>query len=133
MSYNTVRLLLGSNLFDREKNLSTAKLLIKNNLGKIKKESQIIETIPEGFESEFNFLNQVLHLETIYSPFQLLKEVKKIEKQMGRTYIDNQQRYQDRLIDIDILTFNQIFFESNRLNLPHHQIYSRNFIKNILN
>ncbi|HLV24440.1 MAG TPA: 2-amino-4-hydroxy-6-hydroxymethyldihydropteridine diphosphokinase [Moheibacter sp.] len=133
MSHNTIRLLLGSNLFDREKNLSTAKSLIRNNLGEIKKESKIIETLPEGFESEYNFLNQVLHLETIYSPFQLLKEVKKIEKQMGRTYIGNQQRYQDRLIDIDILTFNQILFESSRLNLPHHQIYSRNFIKNILN
>lgn len=133
MSHNKVSLLLGSNLFDRNKNLTLAKSMIQNELGLIEKLSEIVETKPEGFESTNYFLNQVIHIKTNHSPFQLLQQVKKIEKQMGRVYLETEQKYQDRLIDIDILIFNQIKFESRKLSLPHHQVYSRKFVKNILN
>ena len=133
MSQNTIQLLLGSNLNDRKKNLEDAQSLIQKEIGGILKTSEIIETQPEGFDSEFSFLNQTLILVTSLSPIQLLHKIKHIEKEIGRIYIPTNQKYQDRIIDIDILLFNQIKFESTTLNIPHHQIISRKFVKKILN
>lgn len=133
MSHNKVVLLLGSNLGDRNKNLSDAQKLINTEIGEITSMSEIIESVAEDYESQNNFLNATLKVNTKLSPIVLLKKVKEIEQIIGRIYTDNQQRYQDRLIDIDILLFNDIKYESKKLNIPHPQIYYRNFIKKILN
>lgn len=133
MSQNTIQLLLGSNLNDRKKNLAEAKIRIQKEIGEILKTSEIIETHPEGFDSEFLFLNQTIILITSFSPIQLLLKIKEIEKEIGRIYLPTNQQYQDRIIDIDILLFNQIKFESSTLSIPHHQINSRKFVKKILN
>ncbi|MBA5629575.1 2-amino-4-hydroxy-6-hydroxymethyldihydropteridine diphosphokinase [Moheibacter lacus] len=131
MSQNTIQLLLGSNLNDRESNLKTARLCIEKEIGTIEKCSKIIETAPEGFESKYDFLNQIIQLNTVLSPMSILKTIKSIEKKMGRTYEKTDQKYQDRIIDIDLLVFNQIVFESKNLMVPHHQLFSRNFVKKI--
>lgn len=131
MSHNQVILLLGTNLGDKKQNIKTAKELINKEIGEIKKNSETIETNPIGFESENFFLNQALFIETHLSPIELLNNVKSIEKKMGRVY-STSDRYQDRIIDIDILAYNNIHFESKRLILPHHQITSRNFVKTLL-
>lgn len=133
MSHNKVVLLLGSNLGDRKKNLSNAKKLINTDIGEITSMSEIIESIAEDYESQNNFLNATLKVNTKLTPVTLLKKIKEIEQIIGREYTENQQRYQDRLIDIDILFFNNIKYESKKLNIPHPQIYYRNFIKKILN
>lgn len=131
MSYNQVILLLGTNLGDKKLNIKTACAFIDKEIGAIKKKSEIIETEPLGFDSVNIFFNQTVVVKTQLSPVQLLHKVKSIEKNMGRTY-SSDERYQDRIIDIDILKFNEIIFESKLLLLPHHQIDSRNFVKTIL-
>ncbi len=131
MSQNTVQLLLGSNLNDRNTNLETAQLMIEREIGEIEKRSDILETAPEGFESEHDFLNQIIQVKTCFSPISVLQIVKKIEKEMGRTYLETNQKYQDRIIDIDILIFNRIRFKSTKLEVPHPQVFSRNFVKKI--
>lgn len=133
MSHNEVILLLGTNLGDKNLNIQTAEELIGKRIGAIIKKSEIIETAPIGFNSEHNFFNQTLFIQTILSPISLLKEIKIIENEMGRIYLKkNQEKYEDRTIDIDILTYNQLFFECRILKIPHHQIDSRDFVKNLL-
>lgn len=134
MSHNQVILLLGTNLGDKNLNLQTAQELIGSKIGEITKMSEILETEPIGFDSENNFLNQTLWISTTFSPLKLLNEIKLIENDMGRIYTKekSETRYEDRIIDIDILFFNKIKYESNALILPHHQIFSRNFVKKLL-
>lgn len=131
MSQNTVILLLGTNLGDKEKNLETAKTHIIMEIGDVFDKSEILTTEPEGFESGHLFLNQTLKLKTGLSPIGVLNRIKKIEKIMGRIYLKTNQKFQDRLIDIDLLKFNNIKYESQSLIIPHPQIYTRNFIKKI--
>lgn len=132
MSYNEVILLLGTNLGDKKLNLDKAKINISHNIGEIVSKSKIIETVAEGYVSENLFLNQTVKIKTNKSPMKILERIKYIEKAMGRTYIESEQKYQDRVIDIDILLFNKIRFESQILTIPHHQINTRNFIKIII-
>lgn len=132
MSIHKVVLLLGSNLNDRKKNLEIAKSAIGSEIGMIVNESKIIETEPEGFVSANHFLNQTVVLETIKSPICTLKKCKEIEHKMGRVYLPTNQKHQDRIIDIDILTFDRIIFCSNSLTIPHPQIISRKFVKKIV-
>lgn len=134
MSHNQVILLLGTNLGDKNFNLKTAQNLISNKIGEITKMSEILETEPVGFDSENNFLNQTIWVSTEFSPVQLLKKIKLIENEMGRNYTKNRTacEYEDRTIDIDILIFNDLSYKSNILTIPHHQIFSRNFVKMLL-
>lgn len=132
MSQNRIHLLLGTNLNDREKNLRTAQIYIEKEIGAIGEKSKIIETKPEGFISENDFLNQIIVVNSELSPVSTLKIIKQIESKMGRVYLPTQQNYQDRIIDIDILFFNRIIFQSCILTLPHHQIISRKFVKKIM-
>jgi 2-amino-4-hydroxy-6-hydroxymethyldihydropteridine diphosphokinase len=131
MSQHEAILLLGSNSGERLIHLKNAEGLIEKEIGRIKKKSPIIETEPVGFESEFLFLNQTLLVETGLSPFGLLKTVKLIESKLGRIYLKTGQKYQDRVIDIDILTYNQLKFECGKLKIPHHQIITREFVQKI--
>lgn len=132
MSYNYVILLLGSNSGDRDFQLETAQFFIQKGIGEIKKKSKILETDPVGFDSINKFLNQALFVETSHSPVSLLKTIKDIERKMGRIYLETTQKYQDRVIDIDILKFNEITFESHLLSIPHHQIITRNFVNDLI-
>lgn len=131
MSQNHVILLLGTNLGDKEKNLKTAKTHIISEIGEIFDESEILTTEAEGYVSNHLFLNQTVKLRTEFSPIGVLIRAKNIEKMMGRIYSETNQKFQDRLIDIDLLKFNRIKYESQSLIIPHPQIYTRNFIKKI--
>lgn len=133
MSQNIVILLLGTNLGDKKNNIKSAKELINKEIGEIKKESNILENKAEGFTTENLFLNQKIEISTLFSPFEVLQKVKEIEKKMGRKYFQPKENeyYVDRLIDIDILFFDNIFIDCNRLKIPHPQNYSRDFIKSL--
>lgn len=132
MSLNKIILLLGSNLGDKKNNLNIARNLLEKEVGAITKLTEELETEPEDFQSANAFLNQILYMETDLSPMRLLETIKKTEKEMGRTYLPTDQKHQDRLIDIDILFFNQILFKSRNLLIPHPQTRSRNFVKILL-
>lgn len=133
MSHNRIVLLLGSNLGDQKINLVTALSHIEREIGEVEKKSEVIKSVAEDFESENIFYNQTLTLSTVFSPMSILDKVKEIELAMGRVYNAGNQRFQDRVIDIDILTFNEVKFKSKRLVLPHPQIKARVFIKRLLN
>ena len=134
MSLHYVVLLLGSNLGDTKSNLNQAIAKIENCLGNIIKSSEMIENQPIDFESTNIFCNIAIGLTTTFSPYSFLNAVKSIEKEMGRK-LDSSAvgGYIDRLIDIDIVTFNNINFESKKLKIPHHKhLCEREFSKALL-
>lgn len=134
MSLHYVVLLLGSNLGDTKSNLNQAIAKIENCLGKIIKTSEMIETQPIEFESTNIFCNIAIGLTTTISPYSFLNAVKSIEKEMGRE-LDSSAvgGYIDRIIDIDIVTFNNINFESKKLKIPHRKhLCEREFSKALL-
>ncbi|PWL27423.1 2-amino-4-hydroxy-6-hydroxymethyldihydropteridine diphosphokinase [uncultured Roseivirga sp.] len=119
-----IYLLLGSNIGRRLKNLDRAKELIVSNGIIIKKESQIYETAAWGNEDQEAFLNQVIEIETKKSPQRLLQITQLIENEMGRV---RYEKWGKRLIDIDILYFDDLIFQENDLSLPHPGIADRRF------
>ena len=103
-SLHQVYLGLGSNLGEREENIRRAIRLIGERVGKVTRQSSLIETEPWGFESENRFLNGVILCETKLSPREVLKETQRIERELGRKRILlTPSPYSDRPIDIDIL------------------------------
>ncbi len=134
MSSYYVVLLLGSNMGDTKKNLEIAITRIESRIGKIVKSSKMIETMPVEFVSNNIFRNIALGLYTNISPFSLLKEIKDIEKEMGRAQDSFEVGgYTDRIIDIDIVKYGNINFLSKHLEVPHHKhTYEREFSKNLL-
>ncbi len=122
---NIVYLLLGSNLSDRARMLELARRGIEKHLGKIIKASSIYETEPWGFNSDNNFLNQVLSVSTLFTPQELLKIILNLEKVLGRKRNDTQ--YTSRTIDIDILFYNDQIINGKDLTIPHPRIQERMF------
>ncbi len=135
MSHNSVVLLLGSNINNPENNIQIALKKIEENIGSILKKSELITSEPVGFDSENNFCNITIKLKTQFSPITLLRELKYIERVMGRvkdsSYFDT---YQDRIIDIDIILYNNVKFISKRLVIPHYKnLYKRDFARDLIN
>jgi 2-amino-4-hydroxy-6-hydroxymethyldihydropteridine diphosphokinase len=126
---NKVYLALGTNLGDKEKNLNLVEEKINIEIGKILKTSSIFYSKAEGFESEFDFLNKVVLIETQLDPFELLEKTQQIEKKMGRKEKSENKVYKDRVIDIDILYFNDLVINSEKLTIPHPEISERDFVK----
>ena len=121
---NKAYLLTGSNLGDREQNLFTARRLINENCGAIVAVSSIYETAAWGKTDQPSFLNQALELETTLKARQLIRRILKVEKMMGRV---RKEKYGPRLIDIDILLFNNEKHNYQFLKLPHPELPNRRF------
>lgn len=122
---NEVALLLGTNLGDKIQNIISAEKDLSTFL-KIIRYSSFYESQPWGYCSENTFINRAILVKCSLSPFELLIKIKCIEKSMGRVKIQK-KRYEDRLIDIDILTFNDECIETSKLNIPHPKIAERKF------
>lgn len=120
-----VYLLLGSNRGDRFCMLANARHYIGSQTGTICGLSSVFETSPWGFTDEINFLNQVCIIETGLSPLNLLDEILKIEKNIGR--IRTNKQYSGRTIDIDILFYDDIIIQNKRLTIPHPRMQLRRF------
>lgn len=120
----TVYLALGSNLGDREKNLEEARERIAAFVS-VTRASSIYETEPVGVKEQPWFLNQVLAGTTPLSPVDLLRRVKKIETEMGRT---EGIRFGPRPIDIDILFYDRVIELSPILTIPHPRLHERAFV-----
>ena len=117
-------LLLGSNLGDRRLFLQNAIAEIEIHVGKIMKQSSLYETAPWGKESEHGYLNQATLIDTDFLPHQLLASLQKIERDLGRT---RSIRWEDRVIDIDILLYDSVIINSPTLIIPHPEIQNRRF------
>lgn len=120
-----VYFLLGGNLDDREKILSEAISKMRIEVGEVINISSIYETEPWGFEHEFNFLNQVVVLESKLSAIKILDRTQQIEKDLGRVRKKNQ--YSERTIDIDILFYEDLVIYTDRLIIPHPRMQERAF------
>jgi 2-amino-4-hydroxy-6-hydroxymethyldihydropteridine diphosphokinase len=122
---NTVYLIIGGNLGDREHNLEQARDLLAIFAGDISKASGIYETAAWGKTDQPAFLNQALRLQTALTPRKLLQTILKIEKTLGRK---REEKYGPRLIDIDILLYNQEIVEEEGLSIPHPEMQQRKFV-----
>lgn len=129
---NVAILILGSNLGNKELFLQEALQKIEVKIGTIISKSFILETEPWGFTSKNTFLNQAVIIETLLTPIDLLNKLQEIEKKLGRLE-KTKNTYQDRVIDIDIVTYNSIHFFSKRLTIPHKlHLEERDFSKQLL-
>ena len=132
-----VTLALGSNLGNRENNLKVALNMLNIALGSQPVAlSPILETEAIGFEGP-SFMNQLVRYRTAKSARTILEICKHIERQMGRTdapeYAEDESRiYHDRIIDIDILFYCKSRINTPELTIPHPQVESRPYIKELL-
>ncbi|MGC4038766.1 MAG: 2-amino-4-hydroxy-6-hydroxymethyldihydropteridine diphosphokinase [Chitinophagaceae bacterium] len=121
---NTAYLLTGSNLGDSIANLRQAANLLNKRCGDIFIQSSLYETGAWGKTDQPAFLNQSVGLKTLMDARQLLQEVLAIEQKMGRI---REERFGPRLIDIDILLFNEAVFNLPFLKIPHPELQNRRF------
>ena len=122
---NQIYLSIGGNLGNRDENLKTALQQIEIKIGRIVAFSEVYETQPWGMKEQPDFLNQVLKVDTNLSPFNTLEAILAVEKKMGRI---REHKWFARLIDIDLLFYNDEVIYSPQLTLPHPQIQNRNFV-----
>lgn len=117
---------IGGNIGNKHKNFEKALILINKELGKVVLSSSIYETPPWGFHSEDVFWNQVLVINTKLEAEELLWRINAIEETFGRQR--GKERYSSRQMDIDILYFNDEYFETKTLIIPHPKIHERRFV-----
>ncbi len=120
---------LGGNIGNKEENFIRVHRLIAKMLGPIKQVSSLYEAPPWGFSSEDNFWNQAVEIETVLEAEELLWRIKEIEEMLGRKSAEaSDERYTSRPMDIDILYFDDAYFETQSLTVPHPRIQDRLFV-----
>tara|TARA_R110002072_G_scaffold233731_3_gene391294 strand:+ start:127 stop:648 length:522 start_codon:yes stop_codon:yes gene_type:complete len=126
--YKRAFLALGSNQGKRIKELEEARRLIQNDIGEIVNNSSIYETEAWGNSTLLPFLNQVIEISSTKSPERLLLECLRIENKMGRIRTKTVNSYENRVIDIDVLLFEDKVISSPKLTLPHPKLHLRKFV-----
>lgn len=119
---------LGSNLGDRKHNIRHAVELIGERIGAVERVSSLYETEPWGFSSDNMFVNAAVCVFTKLSPRAILETTQNIERDMGRTAKSVNGLYHDRIIDIDILIYDDIKIDEPDLKIPHPLMYERDFV-----
>lgn len=130
---NEVFLSLGTNIGDKMLNLNKAKDLIGVEIGELVAVSGVYETPPLGFESESFFYNICIKVVTRLSLLDLLVTSQEIEKKNGRKAKTKSGEYESRVIDIDIIFYNNLIFNSEDLVVPHKHFKNRMFVLKPLN
>ncbi|MDR1090948.1 MAG: 2-amino-4-hydroxy-6-hydroxymethyldihydropteridine diphosphokinase [Prevotella sp.] len=125
---HNVFLSLGSNLGDRGENIDRALSHIEERIGDITMTSAFYVTQPVGFESDNQFLNAVCLIRTKKKPLEILKITQNIEKEMGREIKSAGKVYADRIIDIDLLLYDNEILKTPNLELPHPHLHERLFV-----
>lgn len=118
-------LALGTNIESREQYLKDALAKIEENDLKIVFKSSVYETPAWGGVADQNFLNMCIEVETSLGAYELLDTIQKIELELGRV---RKEHWGNRTIDIDIITFDDLVFNDDRLIVPHKYIHDRNFV-----
>lgn len=121
---HTVYLALGTNLGDRAANLRSA-IAALPPVVRARACSPIYETPPWGVTDQPAFLNQVVEVETDLPPLDLLHHIKSLETRMGR---QPGARYGPRLIDLDVLLYDDLILDSTELTIPHPRLAERAFV-----
>lgn len=124
MDKHIIYLALGTNMGNRVQNLKDAIAALSPQM-EVKAKSHIYETPPWGYEDQPWFLNQVLKVQTYLAPEPLLKHIKRLETALGRKV---SFRNGPRLIDIDILFYDDLVLDTPLLTLPHPRLHERGFV-----
>jgi 2-amino-4-hydroxy-6-hydroxymethyldihydropteridine diphosphokinase len=119
-----VYIALGSNVGDRLANLKSAVANLAPQM-MLKAKSPVYETPPWGYEDQHPFLNQVVKVETYLQALPLLKHLKRLERALGREVTFKNG---PRVIDLDILFFDEQVFTSPELTVPHPRLHERAFV-----
>ena len=119
---------IGTNLGDRKANLMRAVEHINEQAGHVLACSSFMQSEPWGFCSENAFLNAVVEIDTPHTPYELLHITQEIERTMGRTHKSVNGIYADRVIDIDILLYENLTISDAELTIPHPLIWQRDFV-----
>jgi len=133
-----IYLVLGSNLGDREWNLEQAKALLAEQLRVDMLCSQVLETEALGFDGP-PFLNQAVCFDSDIPPGDLLDICQDIEVRLGRPRHSpeydaaGRRIFRNRTIDIDILRYNDLEIHTERLDIPHPQLWERPYVQELLN
>jgi len=122
---NIIYIQIGSNIGDRKSNIQKSMLQIETKLGKICCSSKIYESSPWGYTKQKDFLNSVIKVESDFNPFETLEILQEIENNLGRV---RKKKWDERIIDLDILLFNEQIINTVNLTIPHQYIQERNFV-----
>ena len=128
LNTHTVYLGLGTNLGDKETNLRMAVEEIGKRVGEITSLSAFHASEPWGFESENSFLNAVCCVSTELTPIEVLHITQEIERELGRLKKSVNGIYSDRMIDIDILLYDDLHIQTPELTIPHPLMWERDFV-----
>jgi len=120
----SVYLLLGGNQGNREYFLAEAIQQISQLAGKVLKKSAVYETAAWGLEDQASFLNQVIQVSTSLSPLALLTQLNLIEQALGRV---REIKWAARVIDLDILYYDDLVLQTEKLSIPHPHLHERRF------
>lgn len=130
---SVVYLGLGSNLGDRRGNIYRAVELIADSVGTVVRMSSLYDTEPWGFSSDNMFVNAAVCVETRLTPREVLVATQTIERRMGRIEKSVGGQYHDRVIDIDILMYDDLHIDTPDLHIPHPIMHERDFVMRPLN
>ena len=133
LALHKVYLGLGSNIGNRKRNMREAVEYMESMVGTVTRQSALYETEPWGFESPNLFFFFFVCVETPLAPRQLLEATQEIEKRMGRVGKSVNHEYQDRIIDIDILLYDDMTVDEPDLKIPHPLMKERDFVMTPLN
>ena len=122
-AYISVGSNIGNKLLNCQKGISA---LTGSDQSIIIRQSNFYKTEPVDYTDQDWFVNAAVKIETVLDPFQLLYELKTIEKNAGRT--EDQIRYGPRILDLDIIFYDDIIINSSKLIIPHHRMHKRRFI-----
>lgn len=122
---NTAILLIGGNLGNRIEHLQQAIQIIDQQAGRVIKASALYETAPWGNVQQPDYLNQALQVQTLLAPLPLLHTLLNIERNIGRI---RQQMWGARVIDIDIIFYNNEVISLPELKVPHPRMQNRQFV-----
>ena len=128
VALHTVYLSLGSNIGNRKRNMRDAVQYLEAAVGTVLRQSELLETEPWGFDSPNLFINMCVCMETPLSPQQLLEATQVVERKMGRVAKSEGGEYADRIIDIDILLYDDLQIDEPNLKIPHPFMHERNFV-----
>tara|TARA_R110002050_G_scaffold290260_1_gene443709 strand:+ start:35846 stop:36346 length:501 start_codon:yes stop_codon:yes gene_type:complete len=122
-----VYLLLGGNLHDVKHTFELARIQLEKLVGDVIQVSHLYKSKAWGFESDNEFLNQVIVLRSYLTAEELLLEIQKIELDLGRHRTKGLKGFESRIIDIDILYYNTDIISNSNLTIPHYALHQRNF------
>lgn len=129
MTKHIVYIGLGSNLGNGRENLNTAISMLGERVGEVLATSNYVKSEPWGFESNNLFTNAVTVIGTDLSPIEVLDQTEQIEREMGRNNKHKAgESYSDRVIDLDIIIYDNVSISTERLTIPHPHYQKRTFV-----